>query len=369
MSTTPRDRLHQRAYLWARRGWARVTRAAWPTTTAAIACGLSYWAGQHIAGHPYPFFAPVAAWASLGYTADRSVRKVAETGIGVSIGVWLGDLFAHAVGSGPWQVAVIVFIAVLIARFVGSGSPLATHAGTQAVVLVGLPIGVLSPALGGGFGRWSDALVGAAVATLIAAIIPNNPVRRVRSAAQLATTELAETLTHIAAAVTSGTQEDRDYAINRARSTQVPLNDWAAISAVALNATRINATARRYRSHIAELDTQRVLVDRAIRSTRVVARRAQTLHPGPGADDVAELLTATATATRELAHAIGHGKDLAVAREYLTTVAQQAAPGALGERDWQAQALILVLRSAIVDLLEAAGASEQEARDALAALT
>lgn len=228
---------------------------------------------------------------------------------------------------------------------------------------------MLSPALGGGFGRWSDALVGAAVATLIAAIIPNNPVRRVRSAAQLATTELAETLTHIAAAVTSGTQEDRDYAINRARSTQVPLNDWAAISAVALNATRINATARRYRSHIAELDTQRVLVDRAIRSTRVVARRAQTLHPGPGADDVAELLTATATATRELAHAIGHGKDLAVAREYLTTVAQQAAPGALGERDWQAQALILVLRSAIVDLLEAAGASEQEARDALAALT
>ncbi len=352
-----------------RRGWARVSRAAWPTATTAIACGLSYWVGQHIVGHPYPFFAPVAAWASLGYTSDRSVRKVAETGIGVSIGVWLGDLFGHTFGSGPWQVAVIVFIAVLVARFVGSGAPLATHAGTQAVVLVGLPIGVLSPALGGGFGRWSDALIGAAVATLIAAIIPNNPTRRTRSAAHHATRELAETLTLISTALASGNENDHDTAMTRARSTQASLDDWSSVCTAALNATKINASARTYRRHIVELDKQRVLIDRAIRSTRVIARRAKATTPSEGSEQVADLLLQTAHATRALADAMALGKDPAVAREYLRDAAHLAAPGLLGEKEWQAQALILVLRSAIVDLLEAAGASEQEARDALAAIS
>ena len=50
----------------------------------------------------------------------------------------------------------------------------------------------------------------------------------------------------------------------------------------------------------------------------------------------------------------------------LLAVAHEAHPGLLGTGDWQVQSLTLILRSAIVDLCETAGATPGEAREALA---
>jgi hypothetical protein len=40
-------------------------------------------------------------------------------------------------------------------------------------------------------------------------------------------------------------------------------------------------------------------------------------------------------------------------------------PRTVGEGDWQVQSLVVLLRSPVVDALEAAGATPAEARDAL----
>ena len=96
---------HRRVWSWSsrsrvRQGWARV-RAAWfPILQASLAAAIAFAIARYAVGHPYPFFAPVSAWVALGFTADRSVRRVAELAVGVAIGVALGDLLVHLIGNG-----------------------------------------------------------------------------------------------------------------------------------------------------------------------------------------------------------------------------------------------------------------------------
>ena len=66
------------------------------------------------------------------------------------------------------------------------------------------------------------------------------------------------------------------------------------------------------------------------------------------------MVTELAAGTGELAEALGAG--LAPRRERLAEAAGLLDPYRLGEEDWQSQALVLVLRSLAVDLLELAGA-------------
>ncbi|WP_217617424.1 FUSC family protein, partial [Cellulomonas sp. GbtcB1] len=72
-------------------------------------------------GHSAPFFPPVSPWIAPGSTADRALRRVAELAVGVAIGVGLGDLVVHVSGTGAWQVAFVLLVAALIARFLDRG--------------------------------------------------------------------------------------------------------------------------------------------------------------------------------------------------------------------------------------------------------
>jgi len=143
-----------------RQGRARGRSSWYPIVQAAVAVAVSAAIGRYALGHQYPFFAPVAAWVCLGFSADRKIRKVAELAVGVALGVGLGDVVVRLIGSGPWQVALVLLVAATTARFLDRGVTFTTQAGVQALVIVGLPsLG----ASGGGFGRWTDAAVGGAV--------------------------------------------------------------------------------------------------------------------------------------------------------------------------------------------------------------
>lgn len=343
-------------------------RAFVPVLIAAIACSLAHLAAHHLLGHPFPFFAPVAAWACLGFTAERSVRRVAETGLGLSFGIWAGEYFGIFFGHGPAQIGIAIFLAVMVARFVGSGATLASHTGTQTAVLVGMPAGLMSPALGGGFGRWTDALVGTAVSMVIAFIIPSDPRRAVRASARAACRELAETLRLTAVGLRTGEDHDLNIAMNRGRASEGVLNEWDQTCRESFNTATITATARKHRSELSLNDSTRVLIDRAMRSIRVITRRAQYTPQSEGSEHVASLLERISDAVEAMGDDLGIGREPKSALGMLHEIGADTAPGSIGERDFHAQALILVLRSAIVDLAEAAGANEQEARDLLAPL-
>lgn len=347
-----------------RQGRIRVRSGAGPILTAGVAVSLSYWIAHLLLGHPYPFFAPVCAWICLGFTSDRNIRRVAEVGIGVAIGVGLGEAIASFIGAGAVQIGVVLVVSALVARFIDRGALLTTQAGVQSIVIVGLP--VMSTSGGGGLGRWTDALVGAVVAFAVAALTPGDPRRLPRRLGGEGLSELARTFEEVAHGLRTGEPADREAALLRGRASEPALDEWQSVTKDALGTARVTATGRRYRSELTVMGRTAMLGDRTMRTVRVIARRALSLPTGPEVDRLAQLLDDLAKATHLLAENVASGTDPAVAREMMLEVAHEAHPGLLGTGDWQVQSITLILRSAIVDLCETAGATPGEARDALA---
>lgn len=348
-----------------RQGWSRVVAAWFPIVQSAVAGGLAFVFAHQVVGHPYPFFAPVAAWISLGFSTDRSVRKVAELAVGVALGVALGDVIGHVIGSGAWQVAAALVVAALVARFLDRGQMFTMQSGVQAMIIVGLPASAVS---GGPFGRWLDALIGGVVALAVAVLTPSDPRRHPRALARTAVEELAGVLHVLATGLTDRSEQDVEHALVRGRSSQPPLNDWSETTSHAVELARVSPSGRRYRDDLVALARAATRIDRAMRNARVLARRALAVVASPAPHELSGLgrqVEETALAVDELAAALGAGREPGRARERLQAVAATLDPFALVPDDWQAQSLVLLQRSLVVDLLEAAGLSPAAARERL----
>lgn len=347
-----------------RQGGSRVRAALVPVLQAAAAAGIAFGIARYGLGRAAPFFAPVSAWICLGFSPDRQLRRVAEVAVGVAIGVGLGDLFVHVIGTGWWQIAVVVAVSALAARFIDRGAMLTTQAGVQAIVIVALPVAQS----GGPLGRWTDALVGGAVALAIAALTPGDPRRRPRLLGAEATSELADVLDVLARGLRTRDRADLDAALVKGRASEGALEEWQASATSARELARVSASGLRHRDELGVLERQSVLMDRAMRSVRVLARRAVPVAGGPDEhelDGVADLVARLGAGMHVLAEAVGAARDPAVTREVLLEVARGADPHVLGAGDWQVQSLVMLLRSPIVDALEAAGATPEQAREAL----
>ncbi|GAA1729938.1 hypothetical protein GCM10009809_26860 [Isoptericola hypogeus] len=387
-----------------RQGISRARSSFWPIVQASLAAGVAYGFASLVLGHDQPFFAAVAAWVCLGFSFDRELRRVAEVAVGVAVGVGLGDLLVHLIGSGWWQLTVVMAVSALLARFIDRGALLTTQAGVQAIVVVGLPAAVASS---GALGRWTDALVGGAVALVVALLTPGDPRRRLRRLAEDATNELAEVLEAIARGLRDADTDDLAGALVRGRAAEQVLADWRELARKSREIARVSVN-RVHRDELTRLAGQAVLVDRAMRGLRVLARRAPAAlrslgllpdeagtppvtSPGrvpregvadarPAVDDaagvapdpgeaanhpVADLVERYAGGVRLLATALGAGADPARAREVLTAVAADVDPRTVGEGYWQVQSLVLMLRSPVVDTLEAAGMTPDAARATL----
>ena len=359
--TSPARTVRRRALqLRVLQGRARVRRAFGPVLQAAVAASAAYAFAFYVLGHDMPFFAPICAWVCLGFSAERDLRRVAELAVGVALGVGFGDLVAHGIGSGWWQVGVTLAAAALLARFLDRGQMLTMQAGVQAVVIIGMPQMQAGPV-----GRWTDALVGGVTALLVATLTPGDPRRHARRLGAEATTALAEMLRELAAGLRTHDAERVGAALDRARGTQGLLEDWAASAQAGLLNTRIDAASRRFRDDFRTLVRQAEMLDRAVRSVRVLARRAIAVPADAELDGVAELLGRSARATQVLAAVVGAGSDPTPARTALREAAFLADPVALGEAGWQVQSLVMLMRSPLVDLLEAAGVAPEDARAAL----
>lgn len=344
-----------------RAGWARV-RSSWLLILqAALAAGIAYGLARYVAGHPAAFFAPVSAWIALGFSRDRSVRRVAELAVGVAVGVAAGDLVVHVIGSGVWQLALVLLVAALLGRFLDRGPMLTTQAGVQAIVIVGLPQTTGTP-----IGRWVDALIGGGVALAFALLTPTDPRRHPRTLAQAAVQELATVLHRLTRGLRTATLDDVEAALLMGRASQPALDQWRESARSAAELVRLAPAHRRHRGELDRLVGESVLLDRAMRNARVLARRAMAAvddgHVAPG---LADAVASAARAADDLALAVGSGQDARAARDRLLDLAGTLDPYALAPDDWQAQSLVLLVRSLVVDLLEAAGASPGDARAAL----
>ncbi|MGV8979408.1 MAG: FUSC family protein [Cellulomonas sp.] len=348
-----------------RQGRARVRSSAYPILQAAVAVAIAAAIGRYVLGHQYPFFATVSAWACLGFSADRKIRKVAELAVGVALGVALGDLVVRLIGGGPWQVALVLLVAATTARFLDRGVTFTTQAGVQALVIVGLPA---LGASGGGFGRWTDAAVGGAVALAVTALTPSDPRRPVRAQSRAVTIELVGTLAMLARGLRTRTALEVEDALVRGRASQPALDDWREGAANAIELARVSPAWRRHRAELGALGQSAVLADRAMRNARVLVRRSLSIVADEAAHElqgIADVVDDLARGTDALGTAMMTGATPTRARIELLAAARRLDPFVLAPDDWQVQSLVLLLRSLAVDLLEAAGVDPLEARAGL----
>lgn len=350
------DRLRTRA----RQGVARVRASAVPILQAGVAAGASFAIARYGLGHQYPFFAPIAAFICLGFSPIRQLRRVAELGIGVALGILLGDVLAHVIGSGWWQIALVLMIAVAVGRFLDGGAMFATQAGVQSIVVVGLPAAI---ATAGPLGRWTDALVGGAVAVGVAALTPGDPRRLPRRAARTALRDLAGTLRVLARGLRDGDPDEAEEALLRGRSSQPAFDEWRDVASGSRDMARVSPRWLRYREELTALQGAAAQGDRALRNARVIARRSGVLCTGEhDLRALAGVVEELAEATERLAEAFGTGIWMERPRGALEELATRMDPFALARDDWQVQSVVLLMRSLVVDLLEVAGAEPARAR-------
>ncbi len=342
-------------------GWGRVQHAAGPVALAAGAAALAYLLAHVLLGQPYPFFAPAAAWISLGFQRDRQVRRVAEMAIGVSLGVALGEVLGHVLGAGAWQVGVALAVAALLARLLDPGVIMTTQAGLQAIIIVVLPATLGS----GSFGRWTDALIGGAVALVVAVLVPGRSWRRAHLLAEQFLDEVAGMLAMLAAGLRRGDVKRAADALASGRAAEPLLQSWRAVLAAGRDAVRFSPVARSHRAEIAELTRVCVLADRAMRNARVVTRRSLVaIEAHQDLPALGDLVGRIAVVVSGLARGLRTGADLRGWQVDLRAIGGQLRPEAF--EGWRTQSLVVLLRSLLVDLLEITGLSYDEAKSALA---
>jgi len=365
VSSTPRDLLdHAR---WGPALEVRLQRTRTATFTilqCAFAAGLAWLVAKQVVGHGSPFFAPVAAILTLGLTYGQRGRRALELAIGVALGIGVGDLLVWALGSGWWQIVVVVALAMAAAVFVGGSMLLVNQCAVSAVLVATVQVdNGIDPS------RWVDALIGGALALLVNAVVPTDPLRLVRGRAEPVLLELAGALDDTATAIERQDLDAAGRALGRARGIDPLMERYREALSVGQETVSLAPTRRRLRPRLTPYETVVAGLDNAVRNTRVLARgaiRAIELD-----EHVPEL---TLDAIRDLARAVralrgalddprhtteAEAEDAALRAAARSTAALEITA------NLSASVLVGQVRSTAVDLLRGMGMEGEEARGAV----
>jgi uncharacterized membrane protein YgaE (UPF0421/DUF939 family) len=351
------DRAWDRSRMGISSRLGRLRSRAFLVVQCALAAGIAWWVARDVFGHPTPFFAPIAAVVCLGISYGQRLRRVVEVGVGVAVGVFTADLFVSVAGTGGWQIAAVVIVAMTLALLVGGGPVLVTQAGVQGIV-----VAALAPTPGQAFVRWTDALIGGAVAVVAASIVPQAPLRRPRVAAAEVARKISELLRRAAASAEDGDVDAAAAVLASARGTESLLGELRTAAEEGLSVLHSSPFSRRQATGVRKMADLIDPLDRAMRSTRVLVRnvtvvvgRAENLPPG-----YRELIDELADATEVIARALAENASPEVGRKGVLAVAVETSrlprtPNLVTET------VLAQLRSVVVDLLQVTGLDVDEA--------
>lgn len=338
-------------------GRIRLQSSLLPIIQCALAAGVAWFVATDIVGHPTPFFAPIAAVISLGLSLGSRLRRSAELVVGVTLGIGVGDLIISAIGSGPWQLALVVALAMAAAVYLDGGPIFAMQAGSSAVLVATL----IPPGNSGGIDRMVDALVGGLVAIAIVALIPTHPVWRARKDAAKILKTASEVLQKVADGLVANDPKPIEEALKKARATQSDIDTLRSELKGGREIARISPLYWRQRNRLAGLAKTADPLDNAVRNIRVLARRSLSLVRDDEildprlVDEVEKLSQAVDVLRRMILADPGQRPDAADAARALRSVASGAKPELIDNAGLSATVVLAQLRSIIVDLLQVAG--------------
>jgi uncharacterized membrane protein YgaE (UPF0421/DUF939 family) len=331
----------------------------------AVSAALAWYLAKLVLGHPAPLFAAIAAIIVSSTSLGQQRRRATELALGVAVGIFIADLLVQGIGTGGWQIAVLVVLAMSAALLVGGGPELVTEAGVSAILLatVQVPDGGVSP------DRFLDALMGGAVSLLVNAILfPVDPILIVARASQPVFLDLGASLDATARGLERGDVEEARAGLERARALDDQIESLHAAIAIGRDTARLAPSRWRAHSQLLLYDDAVHQLDRAVRNTRVLARAAVDY-----VRDGKQAPKALVVAVRELSEAV---------RELASQLEEPGRASAAGETAWRAarratallegqpadlntNMLVGQVRSTAVDLMRGAGIEPTAAQRAV----
>ena len=333
----------------------------WVVAQCSIAAGVAWFVAADVLGHRLPFFAPIAAVLCLGTSYGQRLRRVVEVTLGVAIGVFMADVVVAGIGSGAWQLTLIVFLSMSIALLLDAGIMFVSQAAVQSIVVT-----VLLPGAEGAFVRWTDAVVGGSVALVAAMVVPAAPLRRPREQASAVARKIAQLLRAAADLMVDGEVTPALELLADARTTDRLIRELQAAAEEGMSVVSSSPFRIRHREPLRRMIELVDPLDRALRSTRVLVRQTTIIAyrrlpvPSSYVGLTADLAEAADAIAREL-----HADRIAIAaRDQVLAVG--AATGQVERSDvLTAEAILAQLRAIVADLLMVTGMGQLEATDAL----
>lgn len=339
-------------------GFSRV-RGAFPLALqAGVAAGLAWFIADGLLHRNSPFFAPIAAIITLASSVGQRARRTIELVVGVAIGIGIGDAIILLIGSGGWQISLVVVLAIMVAAAVGGGTPLVVQSASSAVLVATLAT------TGQPFSRFFDALVGGAVGlTVMTILLPLNPLTVVRRAADPALEALAEGLRAIAAGLCSGEADEVRAALDRLRVAEGNFAAFATAAAAASENVAFAPARWRSRGALSLYVDGADELTYALRNVRVLARRVIT-----GLDDGEPIPQCLPTSIGLLADALdllreewAKGVEPVATRERALRAAAEAGRAYDEGVGFSGGVVVAQIRTTVSDLLRATGIEHAEA--------
>lgn len=321
-----------------------------------VAATAAYAIARFALGHDAPLLAATVTISSLGLARDARPLRVAETVVGMVVGILVAELVVLVAGSGWWQLAIALATTLIVARLLSSQPGFSIAAAIQSLIVVVLPAN--APGV-----RLLDGAVGGLVALVVTALIPRSPLRRVTADGAALLAAVDNTMATLVQALQRGDRLRAERGLEKARRLQGPLARWQGSVEAGAAIARISPFLQRQRSELARQHTMVTHLDLATRNLRVIARRCAFVAGEQPRPIIADLLSELRRGIELMAQSLGDISLQPAAREALRAVAVRLDPSSAGAGAGMGdQSLIAGLRPFTVDLLVATGADPDTAR-------
>ena len=302
---------------------------------------------------PRPAFAAIAAVIAVGVSHGQRAGRAFQLVGGVVLGITVATLLISVIGTGPWQIAVLVVLAMTAATVLGGGEMLVVESAVSAILLV-----ALDPGAADGFSptRIAEGAIGGAVALAVSSFLfPPDPALAPGRAAQAMFVELGRALERIATALDARDAGAAERALIDARGIDEMIRSIEDEVSTGQETAKFTPPRRSSRVLLDRYARSIPQVDYAVRNTRVLARHVISL-----VRDNEEVPEGLPAAVRDLSNSVWElaaSYDAPQHAEPARRLAVQAAAGAAALPEASSTDLVLVrgqVRSAAADLVRAA---------------
>lgn len=326
---------------------------------AGVAGALAWVISNDLLGNEQPIFAPIVAVGTLISSAGQRLRSVLELVIGIVLGIGVGDIFVYFIGTGAWQLAVVVPLAMIIATVAyGPGAVVVQAAHTSVLIVALSPV---TPDLEAP--RIVDALVGGSAALLVGLLLlPLNPVRVVTQEADPLLTTLADQLSETGRALKARKHRRAQETLSRLREIQDDLPALHDAIEAGRETANLSPLRWRRRAVLRRYGESGQHLHRVTHNSGALARRAVTMieDDEPVPEPLPEAIRLVADAIRVLHHELSSGLEPQATRLWVRRALFEVGRAQRAGLALSGSVVAAQIRTICSDLLRAAGLNQSE---------